>query len=336
MFSKWLNELYGIQPDRQIQLGSYDGLISKDVIYLVAPSPESKEHLLELKEIADHLIKAGDRHVLSITQTKTGDLLGEKEGKSFCLLSCRLDDKQYDVKNVGRKLAKFHLRGLSIPFKVERTSRIGQWKQLWEKRIDQMESVWQSKVYVTPENEFERMFIESFPYYMGLAENAIQYLVDTEIDDTPGQMDNGTVCHERFTNLSWGKEYVLKNPIDWVFDHRSRDLAEWTRDTYFESKQTHHQPIRKFFKDYQSVAPLSAFAWRLLFARLLFPLHFVDCVERYYITQSEQDKKLLEEKLYKHLQTSTDHEKFLGEFFQLAEVPLRKLKIPVLDWIEVS
>ncbi|MFD2444492.1 spore coat putative kinase YutH [Bacillus sp. CGMCC 1.16607] len=335
MFSKWIDETYGIRPDRQIRLGSYEGLISNDVVYLLAPLGESPEYLIELKGLADHLIQRGDRHVLSITQTKSGELFGTKEGKAHCLLSCRLGEKQNDVKQVGRKLAKFHLRGLSIPFKVERTSRIGQWKQLWEKRMDQMETVWQTKIYQTPENEFEKMFIESYPYYMGLAENAIQYLVDAEMDETPGQMDHGTVCHERFSNQSWGKEYVLKNPLDWVFDHRSRDLAEWTREVYFESKQTHHQPIRKFFKDYQSLAPLSAFGWRLLFARLLFPLHFVECVEGYYMTQSEQDRNSLEEKFQKHLQSTSDYERFIGEFYSLAEVPLRKLKIPQLDWLEV-
>lgn len=334
MDSKWIEELYGIQSERQFQLGGYNGLINKDNFYILAPIKESQEHLMELKEIANHLVQAGDRHVLHLIQTKDGKLLSEVEGKSFCLLAGRFNEKQNNP-HLGRKLAKFHLRGLTIPFKVERTSRIGQWKQLWEKRLDQMESVWQGKLYQVPENEFERMFIESFPYYMGLTENAIQYLVDTEIDETPEQVDNGTVCHERFSKNSWGKDFILKNPMDWVFDHRSRDLAEWTREEYFDSKHVYHQQIRKFYKDYQAIAPLSAFAWRLLYARLLFPLHYFECIESYYITQSEQEKKWLEDRLAKHLQTSSEYEKFLGEFYQLAEVPLRKLKIPLLDWITI-
>lgn len=334
MQTKWLEEFFGIQPERETRLGKYEGFISQNQLYIVAPLGESKEHLTELKGIADHLILSGDRHVLNITKTKTGELWGEKEGKSFCLLSGQLSERVTN-QQIGRKLAKFHLRGLTIPFKVERTSRIGQWKQLWEKRLNQMEGVWQSKLYHTPENEFERMFIESFPYYMGLTENAIQYLVDTELDETPGQMDNGTVCHERFANPTWGKEFLLKNPMDWVFDHRSRDLAEWSRTTYFDSRHAHHQIVRKFYKEYQELAPLSAFGWRLLYSRLVFPLHYFDCVEDYYITQSEQEKKMLEEHLAKHLQASDSHMQFLGEFFQLAEVPVRKLKIPQLEWIGV-
>jgi spore coat protein YutH len=334
MQTKWLEETFGIQPERQTQFGRYEGYISRNQIYIMAPIGESKENLIELKGMADHLIQSGDRHVLNIIQTKSGDLWGDWEGKSFCLLACQLNER-HPFQQVGRKLAKFHLRGLTIPFKVERTSRIGQWKQLWEKRLVQMEGVWQSKMYHSPENEFERMFIESFPYYMGLTENAIQYLVDTEIDESPGQTDNGTVCHERFSNPTWGKDFLLKNPMDWVFDHRSRDLAEWTRGVYFESKHAHHQQVRKFYQDYQALAPLSAFGWRLLYSRLVFPLHYFECIEEYYITHSEQDKKWQEERLHKLLQGSTEYEHFLGEFYQLADAPIRKLKIPHLEWLSI-
>jgi spore coat protein YutH len=334
MHSKWLESIFGIQPERQTQVGRYEGYISNQHIYIMAPLGENKEHLNELTAIADHLIQSGDREVLSFTKTKSGELWGETDGKSFCLLSSQLIDRQ-PLHRIGRKLSKFHLRGLTIPFKVERTSRIGQWKELWEKRISQMEGVWQSKLYQSPENEFERMFIESFPYYIGVTENAIQYLVDTEIDETPGQMDNGTVCHERFSDPTWGKDILLKNPMDWVFDHRSRDLAEWTRGVYFESKHAHHQLVRTFYHDYQALAPLSAFGWRLLYSRLLFPLHYFECIEDYYITQHEQDKKWQEERLYKQLQGSSEYEKFLGEFYELAEVPVRKLKIPQLEWMRM-
>ena len=68
---------------------------------------------------------------------------------------------------------------------MKKISRIGQWKNLWEKRIDQMEKVWKGMMQHEPVNEFDRMFFESFPYYMAIAENAIQYLVDTELDDDP-------------------------------------------------------------------------------------------------------------------------------------------------------
>ena len=112
-----------------------------------------------------------------------------------------------------------------------------------------MEKVWNGLLFQTPEDEFERMFIDSFPYYIGLTENAIQYLVDTEIDDEPMETDSGTVCHERFSKRHGGQlnNYMIKNPFDWVFDHRSRDLAEWTRERYLHNYQTYDMECETIF-----------------------------------------------------------------------------------------
>ena len=67
-----------------------------------------------------------------------------------------------------------------------------------------MEKVWNNMLYQQPESEFDRMFMESFPYYMAMTENAIQYLVDTELDDEPKSIDYGTVCHIIFLLIHGG------------------------------------------------------------------------------------------------------------------------------------
>ena len=87
--------------------------------------------------------------------------------------------------SLGSELSIFHKRGAFFPEEIEQLSRIGEWKALWEKRLDQLEKFWQSQVMNHPTDVFDQLFIESFPYYLGVAENAIQYVVDTEMDDTP-------------------------------------------------------------------------------------------------------------------------------------------------------
>jgi spore coat protein YutH len=336
VLQKLLENKYGIQVEEYLKLDTYDALRSNGWLYLVAKSDgREAEDIAELERIAEHLRKNGDSHVPSFLQSNEGSLITTWEDHQYCVLANRQTDKQVKVK-VGRKLAKFHERGKTVPFIIERNSRIGQWKQLWEKRLDQIEKVWSELLYQTPEDDFERMFIDSFPYYIGLTENAIQYLVDTELDDEPKESDSGTVCHERFTNGSWGGNYYIKDPFDWVFDHRSRDLAEWTRERYFRNTQTYEMDVRQFFVDYQGIAPLTSFSWRLLFSRLLFPLHYFECIENYYITRSEQEKKLLEEQLSKMLKQSTEYERFLGNFYHTVGAPLKPLNIPQLDWLTKS
>lgn len=335
MLQKLLENKYGIQVDEYVKLDSYDALRGNGWLYLVAKSNgREAEDINELEKIAEHLRKNGDPHVPAFLQSNEGDFITTWENQQYCVLANRQLEKPAKVK-IGRKLAKFHERGKTVPFKIERSSRIGQWKQLWEKRLDQIEKVWSELLYQTPDDDFERMFIDSFPYYIGLTENAIQYLVDTELDDEPKESDSGTVCHERFSYDSWGANYYIKDPFDWVFDHRSRDLAEWSRERYFRNTQTYEIDVRQFFVDYQSIAPLSSFSWRLLFSRLLFPLHYFECIENYYITRSEQDKKLLEEQLSKMLKQSTEYERFLGHFYHTVGAPLKPLKIPQLDWLSI-
>ncbi|WP_071393677.1 spore coat putative kinase YutH [Bacillus tuaregi] len=331
MLQKLLKQYYGIEASEAMPIGHYHSCKKENQRFILIPvNHATEEELAELEQIANHLKNNGDRSVSTFLYTKENHRVLALESDKYCVLVIRESPSR--IGQMGRKLAKFHYRGRSISFPVQKITRIGQWKSLWEMRIDQMEKVWSSMLYQPPENEFDRMFMESFPYYMAIGENAIQYLVDTELDDDPKTIDNGTVCHIRFTTQTWG-DSNLRNPFDWVFDHCSRDLAEWTRECYFHHYRTYQPEIQSFYKDYQSIEPLSSFAWRLLYARLIFPLHYMECIEDYYSTSSEQQQRLLTERLESYLQHSGDHEKFLQDFYPLVEAPVHKFQIPVMDWL---
>ncbi|WP_251549983.1 spore coat putative kinase YutH [Neobacillus muris] len=338
MFQNMLEQLYGIQAEGEpIEVNRYPALKGNGWIYLIAnPGRREAADIQELAQIAEHLYQLGDQGVPIFLPDKNGNWMAEWEQKQYCVLASQQTEENRKRPRLGRKLAKFHERGRRVPFQIQRISRVGQWKRLWEQRLEQMEKVWNGLLFQTPEDDFERMFIESFPYYMGLTENAIQYLVDTELDDDPLEIDSGTVCHERFTQNTWASSsgsYSIKFPFDWVFDHRSRDLAEWTRARYLHNIQTYDMDVRLFFEQYQSAAPLSSFTWRLLYSRLIFPLHYFECVEGYYITQSEQEKKVLEERMGKILKQSSEYERFLAQFFQLTGAPVKMLNLPQLEWL---
>ena len=333
MLQKLLKQHYGIDAVECSPIGHYQSCKDEQQRYLLIPvQQKAEEVIIELDQIAQHLKMTGDRNVSTFLTIKEQKHVVELNSNQYCVLKFNENDRR-SLTRIGRKLAKFHYRGRSISFPVEKITRIGQWKSLWEKRIDQMEKAWNEMIRHDPENEFDAMFFESFPYYMAIAENAIQYLVDTELDDDPKAIDYGTVCHIRFTNHTWGDEIIMKNPFDWVLDHCSRDLAEWTRERYFHNYRTYEPEVLRFYEEYQSVQGLSSFSWRLLYARMLFPIHYVECIENYYSSQSEQEQRMLTERLEKFLQGSNDYEKFLGDFFQIVSAPVRQQHIPVLDWL---
>jgi len=328
-----LRERYGVKGGYELEIENYRAYKQETSLYLIMNVNGRKEQeLSELKNISEQLRTFGDKEVPVLLATNDGKTISEWQGNNYCLLQYE-NIKPLHARKMGKKLARFHFRGRHMPFPVESIKRIGQWKELWEKRLDQMEGFWNGKLNQGPENEFEKMFFDSFPYYMGLTENAVQYLIDTELDIKPEAVDTGTVCHERCNRQIWGREQLIKNPYDWVFDHASRDLAEYIRERYFYNSQTYQPEIRKFMAEYQQVNRLSPFSWRLLFARLMFPLHYFECIEAYYISTSETEKRELEEKLYKYLKQSSEQEQFLGRFYQLVEAPVRTYKLPTVKWL---
>lgn len=331
-----LQQYYQVQPETSFLDGKYIRYLKEGNLYTLVPVTNMKEEILvELYLMSDHLARQGDRNVSTFCASKDQKFLITHHEEDYVLL-LNSYTKVPKTRNIGRKLAKFHGRGRTIEVQIQHISSMGQWKIFWEKRLEQMEKVWYQVVQENPNNDFDHMFVETFPYYMGMCENAIQYLVDTELDEETLEMDAGTVCHDRFNNEIWGNRMWIRNPFDWVFDHASRDIAEWIRQQYFRKSKSFLPDVQNFLEEYQGIAPLSNFSWRLIFARLLFPLHYFECVEQYYLTNSENQHKQLEDRLHKYKRDSTEYESFLSAFYHLMGRDPGKWNIPEISWFNVT
>ncbi|CAM4332738.1 spore coat protein CotS [Bacillus manliponensis] len=330
---RYIYEHYHLQVKELIPLGHYKSFWIRNQIYVLFPIGNLEEdELIEMKNLSDYMRQQGDQTVMLFVPNIHGYYVTEIEETNYCLLTGTRFVQNANA-SLGNELAVFHKRGAYFPSEVEHLRRIGEWKALWEKRIEQLERFWQSKVANHPTDTFDQMFIESFPYYLGIAENAIQYVADTELDDTPQFADAATICQERFSPSLWKSTQQFKIPADWVFDHPSRDLAEWIRTISFEKKGEWKQTISQFLTDYERVYPLSSFGWRLLFARLLFPLHYFETAEQYYLTGNEAVREIYRDRLEMMLADVRQTEQFIGSFFQLARTPVRKTDIRKLDWL---
>ncbi len=333
MIEEMIYKNYGIQVEREEKNNRYPSFRSGNVIYSIIPLGKlEQEELAERQKMSEHLWLQGDHSVATFVLANHGSYVSEIDEKLFVLIANEVIQPVRNLK-IGFELGVFHARGRSIDTTITKCSRIGQWKALWESRIDQLERIWSNKLQAHPNNEFERLFIETFPYYMVLGENAIQYLVDTEMDDTPGEIDSGTVCYERFQQNTWSDEEKMKNPFDWVFDHATRDLAEWVRDHYIHHIHTYQRGVIQFFREYQSIEHLSSFSARLLYARMLFPIHYYETVEEYFSGPKESRSHELEESLSTITKTSENYETFLKHFFELAQLPAKQMQLPEIEWL---
>ena len=135
MFQKLLKKHYGIEAIESNPIGHYQSCQKENQRFLLVPVGQiDEESLLELEEIAIHLKKNGDQSVGTFLHTKENERLIKIESDQYCVLTCDHTNSR-SSNRIGRKLAKFHYRGRTISFSVQKLSRVGQWKKLWETRI---------------------------------------------------------------------------------------------------------------------------------------------------------------------------------------------------------
>lgn len=329
-----LQNMYQLNTEKYMKLGPYEAFLDQGRLYFLIPVDLEQEDIENIQKSAQFM---QDYHVKYIAMPKVnieGELVTNIKDYDFLLLELKAEEKEKQKdRNLATELAYFHYVGKFYRADTGKFHRMGVWKELWEKRIDRLEGHWYQVLNTHPVERFDLWFIESFPYYLGMAENAIQYLVDTEMDSMPGTFDSGCFTTERFTRHSWENTYCFKLPTEWVFDHPVRDLSEWIRHECFFHEEDFEQKTYQFLNDYEQIMPLSPFSWRLLYARLLFPVHYFMTVEDYYMHQDKEEKYMQEERLLYMLEESDDYEVFLRDFFGSIRLPTAQYQIPRVDWL---
>lgn len=169
------------------------------------------------------------------------------------------------------------------------------------------------------QNFFEKSFVSNFPYFSGVAENAVQFLVDCSFNYPPEPL---TLTHYRFSGAD---SLFPENPATWVADDRSRDLAEWIRLTVWtHEREESLYEVAAFLDSYEAVFPLSLPVAGRMYGRLLFPLSYVECCERYLLGSSFEDRALLEDMLAMNERKIEDNQcilNYLGRRFPDLDVP---------------
>ncbi|WP_347548972.1 hypothetical protein ABFG93_15785 [Pseudalkalibacillus hwajinpoensis] len=190
----------------------------------------------------------------------------------------------------GQRLALLHRKGGNLLAAYDNLPATQPWQVRWQQRMDQMESFREElKNQGQTLREFDEWFIETFPYYSGLAENAVQYIVDAGIDSGTNPFEIRTLAFNRFSS-SYHRSSDSLFPNDFILDHPARDLAEWIRFELFECDGD-FDTVRMFLWDYHERRTLSKMDWNLMYARLLFPLPYVEAVEHYYSDGNLKEKE---------------------------------------------
>ncbi|WP_078555650.1 spore coat putative kinase YutH [Bacillus alkalicellulosilyticus] len=341
MFERNIYDHYQLYCEDRFIVGNYEAFRSNGNTYVFIPHLETSGYPVdEQMKMAQHLTQNGENLVgqfIYTVQKKVSAQIDGDEGYLIYLPTVADQKKDFSTMELGARLAYFHDCGIN--FQVNRKSQqyYGQWKQLWEQRLQQLEN-WYNQVFKQPRNEIDEAFVLTFPYYMGLCENAMQYVVDSDIDEQYRSRDEAVICHQRFTDSSWlcpeeGAETYVKLPSEFIYDHPSRDVAEWIRFKIIEEKASFSEVV-SFLDGYEQRRPLSKYSWRMVYARLLFPLHYFEVVEGYYRYHLSTSQEYYAKQFITVLDEEIKNEQFLRSFFTELQLPTYQGNLPMVDWLQ--
>lgn len=336
-------DFYKLYCEDRFYVGDYEGFTANDQPYLLMPKEECICEESDMVRFSTYMYQAGDPSVLTLHPTRTEQLSALVDGQDVYLFPLPNVDgggwrgtKIQSVADLGRELRGWHLRGQQGASHFQDLA-VNDWPALWEKRLEQLEEWYVTVFSRGPQTEIDELFLYTYPYFMGLAENAIQFAVDAQLDLYRSPLDAGTISHYRFNDRTWlymsERGDVIKPPTSFLFDHPARDLAEWIRSTRKDDPQSYTvAPIFTFLNGYEEQQPLTPFTWHLLYARLLFPLHYFEIIEDYYRAQVPEERGGIAEDFKVLLDTEKGNEQLLAELAEEARVKQRST-LPKLDWL---
>ena len=182
------------------------------------------------------------------------------------------------------------------------------WGILWSRKIDYLEEL------INENGKKYPLIVDSFNYFVGMAENAIAYFNDINIEK-----DYKYVVSHKCIRLNDSIE-VIYNPLNIIFDYRVRDIAEYIKNNFFLNNKDIFNELNIYIRK----NPLSLTDVKLLIARLMYPSFYFELYDDILIYN--QDERIIE----KVINRLPEYEKYLAmviKYFQ------KWYDVPEIPWL---
>ena len=246
--------------------------------------------LIEVEKPVDfniyHFLVDNHYPVYNIVQNKDGEYVTNIDGKAYLLL--------YVISQ--NRLSCQEIENFQIPVYEEETLP---WHELWMNKVD----FYEKHVQTINSNKIK----DSFFYYIGMAENAIEFYQMIK-KDYPLYISHGRMS----------KDFDFWNPTNFTVDYKVRDIAGYTKRLFFEGN-LHLPDLFLYFYRAQFLEQ----DYLLFYARMLYPSYYFDCYDN--IVKGEN-----EDCLDLYLEKVDDYENLLKELYFYFS---RFLFLPKIDWI---
>jgi spore coat protein YutH len=322
MMEEILHDFIDLTNATEVQVDQHTGYYYQGALFFALSSLGNDRIYYELEDAAEYLSKSGVEGIVAPIRVKDNQY--SIAGRNGTYVICKaIPPTRKTLPFSAQQLASFHHIGASYPYQPTTFSSYGSWKTLWTNQVDRFEMDITEIFQERPVSEWQRIWIDVSAYVIGLGENAIQYLQESELETRHQDSDQATFTLERYPKqaqtLLWFDQ--LRH------DHPARDIAEAIRPMLL--KESGPEEMLSFLQAYQAQYPLSIFGIRLLYARLLFPVHLFD---QFRLVRAQANNGGLVRDTRELFDNQKRYELQLRRFYDLMQVSAREWELPVLDW----
>ena len=248
----------------------YSFTYNQDKFYFV-PLKRSEQELVDLVKISGEL-KARGLECHDMILNKFGKLITNIYETNYILLKPIGDI--YEENNI-KNIINLNNRLILTPNKsnLYRNS----WSKLWSDKIDYFE------YQIHELGKDKELILDSFSYYIGLGENAISYVNNTNTKYQKTSLDRITLSHRRIKYPNYKLNYL--NPLSFIFDLEVRDIAEYIKSAFFEGENA-----LSYLKEALKINRFTIYSLELLYARLIYPSYYFDIYENIMSNKEEEEK----------------------------------------------
>ncbi len=270
--------------------------------YYFIPTTRPIEDFQDIIKVENELANKGI-FCHQFINNKEGKIITVLDEIKYVMLKIQMENEEIDLID----LAKFQ-NSLILTREKSKLYR-NDWALLWSEKIDYFE-------YQIREIGKEKdLILNSFSYYVGLAENAISYVNNANENYLKDYIL--TLSHKRIYYPNYSLNFY--NPLAFIFDLRVRDVAEYLKQSFIKNSD----PLLEL-KYYLKNNKLSNYEYHMLYARLLYPSYYFDLYEK--IMANEIEENVLVDIISK----TDEYEIFLKDVYNLIclYTPLTKV-----DWL---
>ncbi len=263
------------------------------------------EELEDIINVSNEMVKKGI-NVHKIFINRNNSFLTKVGEYNYILFAVSNLNEEYDIFDMVKISEKLVLNNNKS--NLYRNN----WGTLWSEKIDYFE-------YQVRELSIEKDVVKnSFSYYVGMAENAISYVNNTNMK-YGGDAYRIVLSHRRVFYPNYKLNYL--NPLSFVFDLEVRDIAEYLKAMFFKKDISF---CLDELSSYLKIRHLSLYEYQMLYARLLYPTYYFDVYE------SVMNKNCDEEQLVNIIKKCDSYEEFLKKAY--LEIS-KYAKIDKIEWI---